>query len=69
MFYFDGNSWEKIGELESHLNVVDSIQYANHSARFLSGSVDGTARIWQYSDLEWKCIVIDGSKSLQKYHF
>jgi hypothetical protein len=33
----------------------------------LSGSVDGTARIWEYSDLEWKCTVIDGSKTLQKY--
>ena len=65
VFFFDGNAWEKIGDLESHSNIVDSIQYANNSPRFLSGSVDGTARIWKY-DEEWKCIIIDGSKTLQK---
>ena len=48
---------------------MDSIQYANNSARFLSGSVDGTARIWQYNDLEWNGLVIDGSKTLQKFFY
>jgi bromodomain and WD repeat domain-containing protein 1/3 len=47
-------------------NFVDSIQYANHSTRFLSGSKDGTARIWKYERREWKAMLIDASKSFQK---
>ena len=56
----------KICELESHGNLVDSIQYANNSARFLSGSKDGTARIWKYESQKWKTLVIDVSKTLKK---
>lgn len=29
------------------------------SLRFVSGSRDGTARIWQYQQQEWKSIVLD----------
>lgn len=47
-------------------NFVDSIQYSNHSTRFLSGSKDGTARIWKYERKQWKALLIDASKTLQK---
>jgi bromodomain and WD repeat domain containing protein 1/3 len=56
----------KVGELESHTNVVDSIVFANNSARFLSGSKDGTARIWRYEERRWKTVLIDVSKTNQK---
>jgi bromodomain and WD repeat domain containing protein 1/3 len=56
----------KVVELESHSNLVDSIIYANNSARFLSGSKDGTACIWRYEGQRWKTTVIDVSKRLQK---
>ena len=66
VYFFDNNDPIKIGELEAHSNLVDSIQYANHSARFLSGSKDGTARIWKYESQKWKAIIIDVSKTLKK---
>ena len=66
VYFFDNGNPIKICELESHRNIVDSIQYANNSARFLSGSKDGTARIWQYESQKWRALLIDGSKTLQK---
>ena len=57
---------EKVFELETHKNVVDSIQYANNSLRFVSGSKDGMAHIWKYEHRSWNIIKIDGSKSIQK---
>jgi WD40 repeat protein len=56
----------KVCELESHSNFVDSIQYANRSARFLSGSKDGTAKIWKYENLKWKAKNIDATVTLAK---
>ncbi|KAG8516076.1 PH-interacting protein [Galemys pyrenaicus] len=38
---------------------VDSIQFSNTSNRFVSGSRDGTARIWQFKRREWKSILLD----------
>ena len=66
VYYFDNDNPIKISELETHGNVVDSIQYANNSARFLSGSRDGTARIWKYESQKWKATLIDAAKSLSK---
>lgn len=34
------------------------------SLRFVSGSRDGTARIWQYQQQEWKSVVLDMSTKL-----
>ena len=47
-------------------SFFDSIQYANHSTRFLSGSEDGTARIWKYERRQWNAMLIDATKSFQK---
>lgn len=66
VFFFDNNDPIKVGELETHSNLVDSIQFANNSARFLSGSKDGTALIWKYVSQNWKKITIDVSKTLKK---
>lgn len=66
VYFFDDNDPIKVCELESHTNIVDSIQYANNSAKFLSGSKDGTARIWKYESLKWKAKLIDASITLIK---
>jgi len=45
---------------------VDSICYAHGDNRFLSGSKDGTARIWKFERNEWRNIVLDMSLKLPK---
>ncbi|XP_062620168.1 bromodomain and WD repeat-containing protein 3-like isoform X2 [Saccostrea cucullata] len=56
---------EKICELESHTDRVDSICYCNHGDRFVSGSKDGTARIWRYDRQEWKALVLYMNTTLE----
>lgn len=46
----------KILEIEEHTDLVDSIQFANRSTRFVSGSKDGVAHIWSYEKQKWKNI-------------
>ncbi|XP_048348579.1 bromodomain and WD repeat-containing protein 1 isoform X2 [Sphaerodactylus townsendi] len=64
MYYFGSEIPEKIAELESHVDKVDSIQFSNTNNRFISGSRDGTARIWQFQQAEWKSILLDMSDKL-----
>ena len=45
---------------------MDSICYANNENRFLSGSKDGTARIWKFERNEWRNIVLDMASKLSK---
>ncbi|XP_071597601.1 PH-interacting protein isoform X3 [Heliangelus exortis] len=59
VYYFGSGQPEKISELEFHTDKVDSIQFSNSSSRFVSGSRDGTARIWQFKRREWKSILLD----------
>uniref|UniRef100_A0A4W3HL33 Bromodomain and WD repeat domain containing 3 n=1 Tax=Callorhinchus milii TaxID=7868 RepID=A0A4W3HL33_CALMI len=59
VYYLGSGSPEKISELESHTDKVVAIQFCNNNHRFVSGSRDGTARIWQYQQQEWKSIVLD----------
>uniref|UniRef100_A0A674I664 Bromodomain and WD repeat domain containing 3 n=1 Tax=Terrapene triunguis TaxID=2587831 RepID=A0A674I664_9SAUR len=61
IYYLGSESPEKIAELESHTDKVVAVQFCNNgdSLRFVSGSRDGTARIWQYQQQEWKSIVLD----------
>ncbi|XP_062060910.1 bromodomain and WD repeat-containing protein 1 isoform X1 [Lepus europaeus] len=59
MYFLGFEAPEKIAELESHTDKVDSIQFCNSGDRFLSGSRDGTARIWRFEQLEWKSILLD----------
>jgi len=57
----------KICELDRHTSVVETISYAHLSNSFISGSKDGTARIWRYEQQSWRAIVLnyhhDGDKS------
>ncbi|XP_059154571.1 bromodomain and WD repeat-containing protein 3-like [Physella acuta] len=50
---------EKICELEAHTDKVDSICYSNNLNRFVSGSNDGTARIWRFEKQEWRATVLN----------
>uniref|UniRef100_A0A452UP94 Pleckstrin homology domain interacting protein n=1 Tax=Ursus maritimus TaxID=29073 RepID=A0A452UP94_URSMA len=59
VYFFGSGQPEKISELEFHTDKVDSIQFSNTSNRFVSGSRDGTARIWQFKRREWKSILLD----------
>uniref|UniRef100_A0A8I3WAD6 Bromodomain and WD repeat-containing protein 1 n=1 Tax=Callithrix jacchus TaxID=9483 RepID=A0A8I3WAD6_CALJA len=61
MYFLGFEAPEKIAELESHTDKVDSIQFCNSGDRFLSGSRDGTARIWRFEQLEWRSILLDMS--------
>ncbi|BFZ25162.1 hypothetical protein BsWGS_28200 [Bradybaena similaris] len=57
---------EKICELEAHTDKVDSICYSNCLNRFVSGSNDGTARIWRYERQEWRATVLNMNAKLNK---
>uniref|UniRef100_A0A452UP60 PH-interacting protein n=1 Tax=Ursus maritimus TaxID=29073 RepID=A0A452UP60_URSMA len=52
VYFFGSGQPEKISELEFHT-------FSNTSNRFVSGSRDGTARIWQFKRREWKSILLD----------
>ncbi|XP_015203672.1 PH-interacting protein isoform X1 [Lepisosteus oculatus] len=64
VYFFGSGQPEKISELESHTDKVDSIQFSNTGDRFVSGSRDGTARIWQLHQQEWKSILLDMATKL-----
>ncbi|XP_065316123.1 PH-interacting protein-like isoform X2 [Gordionus sp. m RMFG-2023] len=53
IYYFGNERPEKIDELETHTDRVDSIKFANHSLRFITGSKDGLACIWTLVNRKW----------------
>uniref|UniRef100_A0A8C2U2J1 Bromodomain and WD repeat-containing protein 3 n=1 Tax=Coturnix japonica TaxID=93934 RepID=A0A8C2U2J1_COTJA len=61
IYYLGSESPEKMAELESHTDKVVAVQFCNNgdSLRFVSGSRDGTARVWHYHQQEWKSVVLD----------
>ncbi|XP_038078010.1 bromodomain and WD repeat-containing protein 3-like isoform X2 [Patiria miniata] len=59
MYMFGSNGPEKQCELEAHTDRVDSIDFCHSSERFVSGSKDGTARIWRYERQEWRSILLN----------
>uniref|UniRef100_A0A3Q3DRP7 Pleckstrin homology domain interacting protein n=1 Tax=Hippocampus comes TaxID=109280 RepID=A0A3Q3DRP7_HIPCM len=67
VYYFGSGQPEKISELESHTDKVDSIQFS-HCSDFVSGSRDGTARIWQLQPQGWRSILLDMQTKLPKYN-
>uniref|UniRef100_A0A8B9JZI7 Bromodomain and WD repeat domain containing 1 n=1 Tax=Astyanax mexicanus TaxID=7994 RepID=A0A8B9JZI7_ASTMX len=65
IYYLGSGSPEKMAELNSHTDKVDSIQFCNIGERFVSGSRDGTARIWQlHQRHQWRSILLDMSATL-----
>ncbi|XP_051961036.1 bromodomain and WD repeat-containing protein 3 isoform X2 [Xyrauchen texanus] len=61
VYYLGTETPMKLSDLDSHTDKVVAVQFCNHteSLRFVSGSRDGTARIWHYQQHEWKSIVLD----------
>uniref|UniRef100_A0A8C9U3U5 Bromodomain and WD repeat-containing protein 1 n=1 Tax=Serinus canaria TaxID=9135 RepID=A0A8C9U3U5_SERCA len=59
IYYLGSESPEKMAELESHTDKVVAVQFCNNGDRFVSGSRDGTARIWRYHQHDWKSLVLD----------
>uniref|UniRef100_A0A672UTK8 Bromodomain and WD repeat domain containing 3 n=1 Tax=Strigops habroptila TaxID=2489341 RepID=A0A672UTK8_STRHB len=69
IYYLGSESPEKMAELESH-TVRDKSEsksffspcftlFQELGLRFVSGSRDGTARIWHYQQQDWKSVVLD----------
>ncbi|CAG5116902.1 unnamed protein product [Candidula unifasciata] len=66
VYFLHSMGIEKICELEAHTDKVDSICYSNCLNRFVSGSNDGTARIWRYERQEWRATVLNMNAKLTK---
>ncbi|XP_051717573.1 bromodomain and WD repeat-containing protein 3 isoform X1 [Ctenopharyngodon idella] len=65
IYYLGSGCPEKLAELDSHTDKVDSIQFCHSGERFVSGSRDGTARIWRlHQKHQWKSILLDMSATL-----
>ncbi|XP_008423491.1 bromodomain and WD repeat-containing protein 3 [Poecilia reticulata] len=65
IYYLGSGSPEKISELHEHTDKVDSIQFSHSGERFVSGSRDGTARIWKLHQRQrWRCILLNMSATL-----
>ncbi|XP_033487229.2 bromodomain and WD repeat-containing protein 3 isoform X1 [Epinephelus lanceolatus] len=65
IYYLGGGSPEKVSELHEHTDKVDSIQFCHSGERFVSGSRDGTARIWKlHLRQQWRCILLNMSATL-----
>ena len=70
IFYIDNDKPIRVGRIQSHSMEVNSIQYAYTLNKFLSGSKDGTVRIWSYdSKKKWNSVLIDTAYSHKAYVF
>uniref|UniRef100_A0A672I2C8 Bromodomain and WD repeat domain containing 1 n=1 Tax=Salarias fasciatus TaxID=181472 RepID=A0A672I2C8_SALFA len=68
IYYLGSGSPEKISELHEHTDKVDSIQFCHSGERFVSGSRDGTARIWKlHQRQQWRCLLLNMSATLPGY--
>ncbi|XP_065816441.1 bromodomain and WD repeat-containing protein 3 isoform X3 [Labrus bergylta] len=65
IYYLGSGSPEKVSELHEHTDKVDSIQFCHSGERFVSGSRDGTARIWKlHQRQQWRCLLLNMSATL-----
>ncbi|XP_060731875.1 bromodomain and WD repeat-containing protein 3 isoform X2 [Tachysurus vachellii] len=65
IYYMGSGNPEKKAELNSHTDKVDSIQFCHTGERFVSGSRDGTARIWKlHQRHQWRSILLEMSATL-----
>uniref|UniRef100_A0A7N8XKY1 Bromodomain and WD repeat domain containing 3 n=1 Tax=Mastacembelus armatus TaxID=205130 RepID=A0A7N8XKY1_9TELE len=63
VYYLGAETPMKVSEMDAHTDKVVAVQFSNNSDRFVSGSRDGTARIWHYQQQEWKNITLDMTTS------
>lgn len=59
-----GEGPTRIFEVEAHADRVDSIQWANSGLRFVSGSKDGTALVWQFKRQKWTNLLLEMTTKL-----
>uniref|UniRef100_A0A7N6B8V7 Bromo domain-containing protein n=1 Tax=Anabas testudineus TaxID=64144 RepID=A0A7N6B8V7_ANATE len=61
VYYLGAETPMKVSEMDAHTDKIVVVQFSNNSdsLRFVSGSRDGTARIWHYQQQEWKSISLD----------
>uniref|UniRef100_A0A8C3AGZ5 Bromodomain and WD repeat domain containing 3 n=1 Tax=Cyclopterus lumpus TaxID=8103 RepID=A0A8C3AGZ5_CYCLU len=61
VYYLGAETPVKVSEMDAHTDKVVVVQFSNNSdsLRFVSGSRDGTARIWLYQQQEWKSVTLD----------
>ncbi|XP_010765479.1 bromodomain and WD repeat-containing protein 1, partial [Notothenia coriiceps] len=65
IYYLGGGSPDKISELHEHTDKVDSIQFCHSGERFVSGSRDGTARIWKlHLRQQWRSLLLNMAATL-----
>lgn len=64
-FHYDMGPYH-LAELCEHTDKVDSIQFCNSGFRFVTGSKDGTAIIWNYKKKEWKPLRLDMDTNLEQ---
>ncbi|XP_031429776.1 bromodomain and WD repeat-containing protein 1 [Clupea harengus] len=65
LYYLGCGNPEKVSELSDHTDKVDSIQFCHTGERFVSGSGDGTARIWRlHHRQQWRSLLLDMSLTL-----
>uniref|UniRef100_A0A7N6AB87 Bromo domain-containing protein n=1 Tax=Anabas testudineus TaxID=64144 RepID=A0A7N6AB87_ANATE len=65
VYYLGAETPMKVSEMDAHTDKIVVVQFSNNSdsLRFVSGSRDGTARIWHYQQQEWKSISLDMAAS------
>uniref|UniRef100_A0AAX7VKN3 Bromo domain-containing protein n=1 Tax=Astatotilapia calliptera TaxID=8154 RepID=A0AAX7VKN3_ASTCA len=61
VYYLGAESPMKVSEMDAHTDKVVVVQFSNNSdsLRFVSGSRDGTVKIWHYQQQEWKSTTLD----------
>ncbi|KAJ7995475.1 hypothetical protein DPEC_G00244940 [Dallia pectoralis] len=65
IYYLGGGNPEKVSELHEHTDKVDSIQFCHADERFVSGSRDGTARVWRLSQRQqWRSLLLNMNATL-----
>ncbi|KAI1722215.1 WD domain, g-beta repeat domain-containing protein [Ditylenchus destructor] len=52
-------SIERLYEMEAHGDRVDSLVWAHNSLRFVSGSKDGTAKVWFIKNNTWSSVELN----------
>uniref|UniRef100_A0A8C4IEF3 Bromodomain and WD repeat domain containing 3 n=1 Tax=Dicentrarchus labrax TaxID=13489 RepID=A0A8C4IEF3_DICLA len=63
VYYLGAETPMKVSEMDAHTDKVVVVQFSNNIDRFVSGSRDGTARIWHYQQQEWKSVTLDMAAS------
>jgi len=53
---FDTRTWQQVTTLRGHSATVNSVAFSSDGAWLLSGSFDGTARLWEAASPQWPSI-------------